>query len=288
MPGIPRHIVSEFPFWEHSEFLYSDLDRLFVRDDLIAVHCALAQQIAACGVQGKPVRWLDVGSGDGSTIAGIARFLSRSDHRGVLLDCVEPYDAAISQLRANLRQSNVVLGNIVQAHIADAILPRRYDIITCIHSSYYFGVTPEEYILTWLRLKSQLDMLGVIAVLALPSSSPFFRLAAPTEYCGHGKAEMVSYALAELFGSVEVKRLRVRIPTRQFTIQSSQDSLRQLYAFLHHTSIDIGSKATELLRAHACELGGDSKVIDMNDDLIVAPARCSDRKVLPICPVWVN
>ncbi len=260
--------VSSFPFWDNQPHFYTDLDRLFVQHDLVRLHQAVAKCIADQLPGRELIRWLDVGSGDGSTLGNVLKqFISlRTDVR-VQLDCIEPSRAALNLLPPNVIIPKVALQEMHEGPISTAKLLETHDVVTCIHTSYYFGQSEANHKVAWAQIADTLVPGGIAVSCVLPEISPFFELAAPTRYSSYGKEESVKLYMSSLFKGISSAPLPMRIPTELLFDDSS--NLKLFYEFLHHQNkIPDAQEVYELRRKLRMMFDG-SAFIDMLDKLVI-------------------
>lgn len=262
--------ILNFPFWETDPSFYSRLDNLFIKSDLVRVHLEIAAAIARVHPCGSEISWLDIGSGDGTTICNILNCQISSELSNIKLDCVEPSKAAGSLLTRNLASLGIQVNQLHQKPVSEAIFSQSYDIITCLHTSYYFGFTEHQHDKTWSRLSDSLSERGILVVCVLPESSPFFALASPAHFSDFGKAQKVGESLRRHFRRVESKTLSVRIPTNVFDIVNAHRNLISFYEFLHHVDTEPTPEQLDELRDRLRAYHTNSRFIDMCDELIIA------------------
>jgi len=271
-------LIQEFPFWDSHEYSYSELDRLFVKSDLIGIYSHIVGIIKQELLDIEDISWLDIGSGDGTTIARTVDILLNhsTTHRKVRLDCIEPQKSILPALKRNIQLSRAELRDVVISGAADASLLNKYDVITVIHSSYYFGKTENDFRNTWTKLLHALSPHGIIIVITLPEYSPFFYFAQPSTYISWSKGRAIVSSLCSYLQHLSVHHVSMRLATSNIISDDLEQTLRNLtllYQFAHHdtnklvTASDLSVLKGQLLAT--CIRDREwGPVVDFNDWVI--------------------
>ena len=239
-----------------------------------------ARAVAPRGKRASVIQWLDIGSGDGTTIHDLLRRFHEIAIDEIELDCIEPDSRARELLKWRLGgRARNVWG--VKAH--ELAVGRRYDLITCIHSSYYFGVSEEHHLTVWRTLLGSLTEKGILIVVALPASSPLFDLASPVSYQECSKADILCEHLRILGAETEWSQLRVRylldhvFKLHRLHSEDLIERLRPLVAVLSNDperSIDPAEAQRFMSRLEGpAQKWGRHSVIDFGDWVIRARIR---------------
>jgi SAM-dependent methyltransferase len=200
-----HHVAKEF--WAARQPGYANLCYISDPDDWHEILAAVTSQIACVGDAERPLRLLDIGSGTGTTIAAISQRLLATYKRSSAASLVEPSVRARAASRVLFSESDHTFGTIRTYSDVDG-LPRsdKFDAVLYIHSTYYIGELS-----TQLRqiLSSHVSPGGVVIVLALPQTSPFYLGRA--ERAQKNSAEAVVAIFADLDLATEVHTLTSRI-----------------------------------------------------------------------------
>lgn len=167
----------KYEFWKDRSDYYLDLfDEEQARKDREEKREYLASQILK--VSSRPIRWLDIGTGEGSKIAEIIEHIRRIEPSiRIELTAIEPSKHVIPVLREQLKTiPGVTLEIKNQEFSTDLLEPVAYDCVSFFHAAYYLGVERDELEGIYKKATCSLQSGGVLLFQAVDEEADFQQL----------------------------------------------------------------------------------------------------------------
>ena len=130
----------------------------------------------------RPIRWLDVGTGDGSKILDTINFIKERE-RGAIIELItiEPSEYIIAELKEKLSKVDGVSLKVINEKFAlEKLKPNTFDCITFFHVAYYLADEETGFEKLYLRAYESLKLDGILLVQAVNESGDFQALGHPS------------------------------------------------------------------------------------------------------------
>lgn len=170
----------KYEFWKNKTDFYLDFfSKGFARKDRIEKRKFFAEVISE--IQSDKIRWLDVGTGEGSKLIDIIKFL-RKINRRVEIDLVifEPSKYALPILKRKLSEIKGVNFKIRnEAFSYDSLKNERFDCISFFHSTYYLANSESAFLQLYRKAHRCLNSDGILMVQSVYEKGDFQELGKP-------------------------------------------------------------------------------------------------------------
>lgn len=237
-----------FPFFaaEWARQIYKKFEHRSNRRDWFTILAGMASVVAEHGPRKGAFEWLDIGAGEcHSTIQQLSVIRKATKQKVVLdidIDVLEPSSYSLAQclLRLHSIKKDIVFRNFFKAGWHEAKLPFRYDLISAVHSAYYFTPTEKDFRQVLRKIWFKLKKGGIAQLLILPSYSAFYRVIGWNYFGNWVYAENILRTLREM---------GFKPKTKEFSMKLNIDDVFRNRAALYEFWLFMMNKRTGSLNA---------------------------------------
>src|SRR3989344_4579473 len=136
----------EYEFWKnHTAYYIGLFTGVLAKKDRLEKRKYFAKEILE--TPSRPIRWLDIGTGDGSKILDTIRCIKERDHAATIeLIAIEPSEYIVAGLKEKLSKIDGVSLEVRNDKFAlEKLKPNTFDCITFFHAAYYLATEEEEF-----------------------------------------------------------------------------------------------------------------------------------------------
>jgi|SRR3989344_666150 len=171
----------EYEFWkDHAAYYIGLFTGALAKKDRLEKRKYFAKEILAS--PSRPIRWLDIGTGDGSKILDTIRCIKERERAAAIeLIAIEPSEYIIAGLKEKLSKIDGVSLEVRNEKFAlEKLKPETFDCITFFHAAYYLAAEEVEFEELYLRTWEALKPGGVLLVQAVNENGDFQALGHPS------------------------------------------------------------------------------------------------------------
>ncbi|OGG59890.1 hypothetical protein A2765_04915 [Candidatus Kaiserbacteria bacterium RIFCSPHIGHO2_01_FULL_56_24] len=171
----------EYEFWkDHTAYYIGLFTGVLAKKDRLEKRKYFAKEILEA--PSRPIRWLDVGTGDGSKILDTIRCIKERDYAArIELIAIEPSEYIVAGLKDKLSKIDGVSLEVRNDKFAlEKLKPNTFDCITFFHAAYYLATEEVEFEEIYRRVYEALKPGGVLLVQAVNENGDFQALGHPS------------------------------------------------------------------------------------------------------------
>jgi SAM-dependent methyltransferase len=272
----------EYEFWKDKGAYYVNLfSGVLAKKERLKKREYFASQILK--TSSRPIRWLDVGSGEGSKVFETIQSMKQVEPAvKIELVAVEPSTFVIAALREKLAQlDGVSLEAKNEKFSLEMLQPNTYDCVSFFHAAYYLASERNDFEELYKTAYASLGEGGLLLIQAVDEDADFQQLqklghSEHLEYSDWSQGKHTLALLKELW-QTEQEEYPTHFDATEFLTQDEYSSelenkFLQLYSFVIHVgeAIPSGEQRRQFIEKmwELAKADGDKYYLSFNDIVI--------------------
>lgn len=267
----------KYEFWkEHTAYYLNLFSGVLSKKDRAKKREYFAQEIIK--IFSRPIRWLDIGTGDGSKIFDIIHHIKECESTATIeLIVVEPSKYIITELKEKLSKIEGVSFEIRNEKFSlEMLQPNTFDCVTFFHVAYYLANEQAEFKRIYEHAYNSLRPGGALLIQAVNENSDFQKLGHPS-YSDWALGEHSFALLKKISPRTTKENFSTRLDITDFLTQKDfipelEEKLLNLYRFTTQVDSALPTKENrEKFISHMRELSEQNNntfYLDFSDVVI--------------------